>query len=370
MILIDYDHSLLSLISSVLSHYGVPTEHKTLPELDSLLNNNYKNVVVMLFDGMGTAITEEHLPPYAFLRRNMCKTISSVFPPTTTAATTTMETGLSPIEHGWLGWSLYFDEVGANVNIFPNTLSGTEGISAADYHVARQYIPYKNVFEKITEATDGSVKAYAVSPFSDFHSGSVSEICHTIKKLCAEDGRKYIYSYWHQPDYDMHDFGTMDIKITKDITDINDLAEGMCQDLSDTLVIITADHGLVDTKWRFLTDYLDITECLEKAPSIESRALTFFVKDGMGNRFEVAFNEHFSDCYYLYTKKQVTNDKLFGNGTPHFRSYGFIGDYLAVAHSNVSIESTSSTEHDVFKAAHAGITDDEMNVPLIVVINS
>ena len=38
----------------------------------------------------------------SFLYRNMVKEISSVVPATTTASTTSMLTGLSPMEHGWL----------------------------------------------------------------------------------------------------------------------------------------------------------------------------------------------------------------------------------------------------------------------------
>ena len=40
--------------------------------------------------------------------KNRIKSITSVFPPTTTAATTSMLSGLNPNEHGWLGWDLYF----------------------------------------------------------------------------------------------------------------------------------------------------------------------------------------------------------------------------------------------------------------------
>ena len=139
----------MTLISSVLVHYGSAAAHDMLPELDILLRKNYKNVVVMLFDGMGTSILKKHLPADAFLIRYLQTTISSVFPATTTAASVTMESGLSPIEHGWLGWRLYFDEVGANVDIFPNTLPETDGVPAADYHVAWRYLPYKSVQEKI-----------------------------------------------------------------------------------------------------------------------------------------------------------------------------------------------------------------------------
>lgn len=361
----DYNRSLLSLVSSVLTYYGAKTTHKTLPEFDSLLAKNYKNVIVMLFDGMGTAILEKHLSPDAFLRKSLKSTISSVFPPTTTAATVTMETGLSPIEHGWLGWSLYFDEIGANVSVFPNTLSGTAGQPAADYNVAMRYIPYISIFEKITEASHGEIGAHCVSPFLRYHSGSVGEICDTVKTLCAEAGRKYIYTYWSQSDYDMHDFGTLHERITADIRGINDSVEALCGKLRDTLVIVTADHGLIDTEWLFIPDFPDIAECLSRMPSIESRAMTFFIKEGMNEKFEAAFNTHFGGCYRLYSKKQVFNEGLFGSGTPNPRSEGFIGDYLAVAVGNISIECSPSVNHDVFKAAHAGRTEDEMNVPFI-----
>jgi len=65
-------------------------------------------VVLMAFDGMGVDILEKHLPRESFLRENMIRYVTSVFPSTTTAAMTAYYSGLSPNEHGWLGWSLYF----------------------------------------------------------------------------------------------------------------------------------------------------------------------------------------------------------------------------------------------------------------------
>lgn len=365
----DYDNSILALCSSVLSYYGVKTNHRTLSDTDVLLEKNYKNVVVMLFDGMGTAILEKYLDELnkrSFFRRNFKKTISSVFPPTTTAATMTMETGLSPIEHGWLGWSLYFSEINQTVSIFPNTISGSNGAEAADYNVARRYISFDNVYEKIEKATAGDVKAFCVSPFSSFHSQSSQEICDTVVSLCSESGRKYIYTYWHQPDYDMHDLGTNHRKITENIELFDSQVEKMCSALTDTLVIVTADHGLIDTDWRFLPDFPEMEACFIRRPSIESRALTFFIKDGMHKVFETEFQNNFGEFYKLMTKREVLNMKLFGDGIPHPKSLDFIGDYLAAATGTTSIESFPSQTHDLFRAAHAGLTEDEMNIPLIV----
>jgi hypothetical protein len=363
----DEDNSILSLISSVAVHYGVKTDHKTLPVFDQLLAKNYKNVVVMLLDGMGTEIINKHLDENAFLRRNMKCVISSVFPPTTTAATTSIETGMSPIEHGWLGWSLYFRELEANVNIFPNTLSGSGGIPAAAYNIALRYVPLTYIYDKIIEATKGRVMAERVSYYSSYRSTSFHEICETVLKLCKEDRERYIYTYWHQPDYDMHEFGTVHEIVGEDIRNFNNEIETLCRSLHDTLLIVTADHGLIDTKWRYICDYPDVAECLSRRPSIEARALSCPIKDGMHKQFEEAFNKAFKDCYILFTKQQVLDKLLFGSGMPNARSLDFIDDYLAVATDSTSIDYCPPADHLIFKAAHAGMTKEEMNVPFIAV---
>ncbi len=117
---LNYEKSILSLINSNEKYYGIKNDHSTLKIADTILENRYRNVVVMVFDAMGSRNLQEMLPENSFLRKHMLNEIYSVFPPTTTAATTTLESGLAPSEHSWLGWSLHFSEVKDNVNIFIN----------------------------------------------------------------------------------------------------------------------------------------------------------------------------------------------------------------------------------------------------------
>lgn len=157
----EYKESLLSLISSVAKHYGIRGTHETLKEVDEALKKDYKNIAIVVLDGMATKILEDNLKEASFLRRNFVRTISSVFPPTITAATTTLQSGLAPMEHGWLGWSLHFDEADDNINIFINT--NDDGKVITDYHVAGHYLPHENMLDKVENA--GKAKAYSVSPF-------------------------------------------------------------------------------------------------------------------------------------------------------------------------------------------------------------
>ena len=120
------------------------------------------------------------------------------------------------------------------------------------------------------------------------------------------------------------------------------------------------------TKGVALTDYPKICECLLRLPSIEPRALNFFIKPGMEEQFVNEFNRKFSDNFMLLTKEEVLKNKLFGEGSEHAAFRDMLGDYLAVATGALCIYNTRE-EADFFIGAHAGLTEEEMTIPLILV---
>ena len=69
--------------------------------------------------------------PDGFLMKHSVTQLGSVYPCTTTSALTTYETGLTPLEHGWLGWAMYFSEIDKSVELFTGKQSGTN-IPAAE----------------------------------------------------------------------------------------------------------------------------------------------------------------------------------------------------------------------------------------------
>lgn len=357
----DYNNGILNLTNSILKYFGAEHTHPTLKTLDSLLEKQYRNVVLMVFDGMGSRNLMELLPGDSFLRRHMVEEISSVFPPTTTAATTTFDSGLSPAEHAWLGWSLHFPEVSDNVNIFINT--NDDDIVVADYHVAGRYIPYKSTIEKINETNNA--RAESVSFFGTYRIESMDEMMEAVQKLCMEDGRHYLYTYWPEPDHTMHNKGIMCSEAAEWVNRINDEVERLSRRLNDTLIIITADHGHINSQNIFIGDYPDILNTLKWLPSIEPRALAFHVKDDMEQEFKEAFLKHFKDSFMLLSRQEVMDGKLFGDGEVHPRFSEFIGDFLAVAISDVSIFITHKA-FEQFIGVHAGLTEKEMMVPLII----
>lgn len=354
----DYKNCIANLPNSILKKWGIPTLGETLSLADRYLEKDYKNVVVLVLDGMGLINLEKLLDENGPFRSHLAGVYQSVFLSTTVAATTSAMSGLQPCEHSWLGWDCYYPQIDKNVTVFLNTVSGTEE-PAADYSVAWTLTPYENVVNIINKA-DG--KAYGCAPFLPPFPKSLEEICAQIKELCKEPEQKYIYAYWHQPDGLMHSNGCNSQIVREALENIEATVNILAEEVEDTLIIVTADHGHIDTDSVMLQDYPEIYDCLIRMPSLEPRVLNFFVKEEKKEFFEKEFRKEFGDKFLLMPMEEALDKKLFGTGKHHENFRSMLGDYLAIATSNLSIffydEQTLSM--------HGSVTEDEMLIPLIV----
>lgn len=358
----DYHNCIVNLACSILKYFGAESKHSTIKEVDELLKYQYKNVVILLLDGLGFDALQYHSSENGFFRKNLIKEYSSVFPSTTTSATTSIESGLTPLEHGWLGWSLYFSEINKIVNAFTNTEKDTK-INAADYHVSSKILPYKSIYEKIRDA--GMAKAYSVSKFGSNKIETFDELTREVERLCATDEKKYIYGYWENPDSLMHKFGCYSSVVTENIKELEEKVRDLCEKLSDTLIIVTADHGHCNLKHYILSDYPKLISMLKRPISLETRATAFYIKDEYLNDFPIEFKNNFGDDFLLYSKEEVIKKNIFGVGKMHPKFEEFIGDYLAIAISDKGI--VYSHKSNQFVSNHAGMTEKEMMIPLIAI---
>ena len=357
----DYDNSIAGVPNSIMKKFGITPPGKTLPLLDEWLTGDHKNIIVILLDGMGVNIVKENTSPDGFFRQNLKGEFDSVFPPTTVAATTSIMSGLQPCEHGWLGWDCYYPQVDKNVTVFLNTEQGTD-TPAADYNIPWEYTGYESVFDRFGKA---GLKAYAVAPFLPPHPDSFEKIADQVKELAGEPGKKYIYAYWREPDGTMHDSGCYSPEAKAVIASLQDQIEALCKELKDSLIIVTADHGHIDTRNVSITDYPRLMECLVRMPSIEPRALNFFVKKEKRMQFEEEFKRQFENQFVLMTKEEVIESQLFGTNAEHECFRDMLGDYLAVGVGDVTIFNTEEEARN-FIGVHAGLTKDELKIPLII----
>lgn len=360
----DYSQSILALTNSILFHYGVKDiNHPTLKEADEVLKKNYKNVILCLFDGMGYLNMEDHKDDCPFMYSHLKRSISSVFPPTTVAATTAVLSGRSPIETGWVGWDLYFKELGYNVDVFPNKIQFSKE-TAADYHVGTRYLPYKNIFARIREANQ-DVEVNYVSDFGETPYKNLTAGKKILLDICKKEKPQFTYFYNVYPDEIMHTNGINGPKTAKWFRKLDKFVSELFKETEDTLIICIADHGLIDVEWIYLDEYPDILNALVRMPSIEARASSLFIKDEYKDSFEESFNKQLGDKFKLLSRKEVLDNKLFGEGKNHERTEDFLGDYLAIATDKYCMGISRMNNNLI--AHHAGLTEKEMLVPFVMI---
>jgi hypothetical protein len=383
----NYNNCLVNLANSVLAGFGAQTSADTLKLADKYLAKGHKNVVLLLLDAMGTANLEKHLNADGFFRSHYVDSYSSVFPPTTVAATTSVMSGLYPNEHGWLGWDVYYPQLDKNVSVFLNTEQKTEKEGAepvgvdgsgkavwdedsladrgpvADFHAGFSFCPYESVVDKINKAGG---TAYFSMPFMPPFPQTLDEILGRITKLCKEPGKKFIYAYWNEPDSTMHRTGTLSPQTHEMFTSLEDIVEKFASELEDTLLIVTADHGHVDCDNICILDHPEFLKCLKRLPSIEPRTLNMFVKDEYKNDFPKIFKEHFGEGFLILTREEVIADKVFGIGKDREGLEEMIGDYVVLSTSPKAIF-MSHYEAQMMPGGHAGLTPEELIIPFIAI---
>lgn len=355
--------NLVSVSNSLLRHYGLETYHPGDERLDTLLDSirpKRKKVAVVLLDGFGTFIREIYRKDTPFLSSLPSFSITSVFPPTTTAATTSLLSGLYPAEHGWLAWTEQFERFDRPVTLFLNSYSD-DGTPCSPE--VSDFLKYTGILERIQNGTDftaGEVLGFKKEYKENFRSFvRASEKC-----VSTHD---FSYLYWPNPDSLMHLYGTTNAYVRRSVENIDAKLKTFMESHPDVFFIVLADHGHIDHSYRSLDEHKEMKECL-RLPyfGLEPRCPAFYLKEEKKEEFLRLSKRYYSSDFDIFTKEEAIQNRIFGdvkeeNEHPTFR-YG-IGDVLWIAKGPVSLY-----QDIVFplKSAHAGGTDQEMEITVSV----
>ena len=363
----DYKNSVLNITATLAEFLGCKNSIPTIPLLKKELKKNYKNVVFICFDGLGINPLEKNCDEPNVLTSNIKKVVKSTFPSTTTNATTSLLTNMYPLEHGWLGWSLYFESVNKCVDIFldrdnytleklnlskkdrPITLPEYYFYKAdSNYHVSTVFPSYVKVKDELNN--------YVYSDKNQF--------VDSIVEVCKRKEKQFVYAYYPEPDATMHDYGVSSNEAKTKINEVIKIVEKLQKNTKNTLFVISADHGQIDVE-GYVEIYKDkeIMSMLKTPIYLEPRAAAFRVKEECKDAFESMFNERYSKDFTLFKTNDLIEQGYFGKGDKG----ELLGDFIAVGtytHKTMIFHENSN----YFKGHHTGLTE-EMKVPLIIINN-
>ena len=356
-ILPNYNECLVNVSSSILKRFNVDDNHKTLKEVDEVIKN-YKKIVFILFDGMGSFILDEHLKKDSFLQQHKKRDITSVFPPTTAAATTSFLNCKNPNETGWLGWHMYFKDINEDLIMFFNQGYYDSSIKVDNY--TYNYLPTVDILKRIK---DNGYRSKRINSFDNLM--DLKEFENQILDFLKDKEEGFMYAYHTEPDHLMHINGTKNEIVYQQIKSINEMVQDLSKKIDDeTLIIVSADHGHIDCDLINLYVDENIKNNLKVKPFGDSRILMFNPIDK--DKFYSYFKRNYGGAFDLYTKEEIIKNKLFGDKEDNPKFKDLLGDFIAIGKSNYFMDYCEREINDM-KSVHSGYTENEMIVPLILI---
>jgi predicted AlkP superfamily pyrophosphatase or phosphodiesterase len=213
----NYESSnIVNLMSSIKQALGGKHQYNLLKAFNTEEIKN-RNIILIVVDGLGYEFLTKRYKE-SFLSNHIKDKLTSVFPPTTAAAMTTLSTGLPPQQHALTGWYMYFKEIGSIITPLPFT-TRSWGFDLTQAEILYKDLSNMKSFFEDLETTSVVIKHqdYIHSAFSQTtDKGTIplgykdfKEFLEKIKEgLKIGDNRKYIWAYWPLIDSLSHKFGT------------------------------------------------------------------------------------------------------------------------------------------------------------------
>jgi len=360
------DKNLVNLSNSILKFFGCETYHDSLKEIDELLvNSKKKKVCLFLFDAFGKAILEKYKKAAPYMYKHRYLAIKSIYPPTTVAATTSLTTGKYPIETGYIGWTQYFSKSDKFVQVF-SSINWKDRTDRITPFITSSILKTKYITDDINKKAGHEIASMIMSfDYSSKFGTSASNTkwAKTVDKTLAT--HDFVYAYNINPDHLMHHYGVNSPFVWFNIHQINHIVKKLTKKYPDTLFLAISDHGMMDVKYIEVSSIPGFKETLSKdVIAIESRFASFFVKDK--EKFIEIYQKTplLHDNFAIQSKDELFANHIFGYSEKQSKfALETLGDYTLIALNEYCL----SDDYNVgkhLKAAHAGITDAEVNIYL------
>lgn len=372
--------SLVNLMQSIRAGFGIADDG--VPALRILPPDEIaaaKNVLFILIDGLGYGYYGRH---GTLLTGHLRGSMTSVFPSATASAVTTIHTGRPPSRHAIVGWNMYLDELGGVTTFLPFRARGAKtGLGGAGVPLASlvgaaplaDSLPL-GVVHVIPKQLVTSAYSIAMAGRGErIGGGTLGQWTkRTIEVVKTATDRRYVYAYWPELDALSHAHGTESAAARRHLLELERAVERISSALkgTDTLMIVTADHGFIDVDpaaVHRLEDHPQLAECLSQPLCGESRTAYCHVRPERADAFVTYVRERLGYAFELYPSAELVEGGWFGPGLADPRLSGRVGDWVMVGRDRHLIRDIVPGEPPwKHLGVHGGVSEDEMLVPLFV----
>ncbi|HLC59639.1 MAG TPA: alkaline phosphatase family protein [archaeon] len=394
-------YCLSNIPSTIKSFFNIKTDKPVLPRSlhrDKIEVEKCNKVVLFFVDGFGYFQWTRHYKDNEFLNtfteKGLVSPITTVFPSTTAAAVTTINTGLTTQEHGLPEWTVYFKEIDQSINTLPFiTLLGEDVAELGgnpkmlfDGQTFHQDLKKNNVksFAFMNEQyargyySDMIFKGSTVVPYTDF-----SDLFLKLRSLLRkEKGQAYFYVYIGDIDAVGHSFGPSSEEYAIQVSMLahtfkKELRKTDEQAAKETLILVTSDHGQVDispNKTIYLNRFQKVNDALRLGksrnpilPTGSPRDVFLHIKDGMTADMKEFLEHKLRRKIFVMDTNNAIKNGLFGIGKVNKNFHDRIGDLLLIPRKNNTVwyEHMPGMKLNML-GHHGGMNKLEMFIPFAI----
>lgn len=398
----DYDGGgLVNLAATVLDLCGArgPADPPGLRGVRPDLLVGVRNVVVVLADGLGFDQLQRlrKAGEVPFLARILDRAArgeaaqlidaTTIFPSTTAAAITTMNTARTPQEHGNIAYFLWLEEFAVVAQMLRwGPATQRRGSFFDDPKIdPRAYAKVPSIHRAIR---DHGGRSYVIEPelfrneaMTRMHAAEATYVGYLlastmgvrIRELLGDrpedDSPMYVYAYWAGVDTVAHWYGPRGAEHAAEAAGLDRNLERALGDREpgDTLVILTADHGHANVDPTRLIDLeadLELRALLRNPIAGEPRLV--FLHTDRAAEVTRYLEQAYPGTFLLLDREEAIAAGLFGRGDPTLARKR-IGEVIALIGDDRGASVVRVDGQVVrHRGSHGGMTPDEMRIPVLL----
>jgi len=396
----DYDgRGLLNVPATALDMLGArqPSDPPVLSDLDPALRDGVRRVATVLIDGLGWgqlhALCDDGVTPFLAELRDQARARNSaqlleattVFPSTTAAAITTMNTARTPLEHGNIAYFAWVEEFAQVTQMLRWGAAITRRGSYFDDATVdpRRYVQVPSIHGRLRER---GIPSFIVEPeifrteaMTRMHAAEASYLGYILPStmgvrlrefLKGQHGPAYLYAYWAGVDLACHQYGPGSAEAAAEAALVDlDLGRAVGdRGPGDTLLLLTADHGHAAVDPDRTIDLVgdgELAALLRNPLSGEPRLV--FLHTDHPDLVREHLEQRWPRTFTLFDRDELIAAGLFGRGQGAV-TRGRIGEVVAMLTGERSASIVQVDGQIVrHRGDHGGMTADEMKIPILAV---